>query len=255
MDLSEQTVFVTGATAGMGEAIARLFHRNGARIIAVGRREDRLHALVEELGERVFAIAMDVGDEDAVDRGLATIPAAFSNITILINNAGYALGLGRAQEADLGDWHSMIHTNIKGVVNCTHKILPGLVARNKGHVITVGSIAGSYPYPGGNVCGGTKAFTHQFSLNLKADLLGTRVRATSFEPGMTQTEFGTVRMKGDKKTADKNYQGLTPMTADNIADIVYYIATLPEHINVNLIEIMPTQQSFAGYAFDREDKK
>lgn len=251
----EHTVVVTGASAGMGEATARRFAADGAKVIAVGRRAERLAVLAGDAAGNgaIHPLPLDIRDESAVRQAFSSLPGDFADVTVLINSAGLALGLGKVPDTELDDWQVMIDTNIKGVVHCTHALLPGMVERNCGHVINVGSIAGSYPYPGGNVYGATKAFTHQFSLNLKADLLGTNVRVTSFEPGMTRTEFATVRFKGDAETAAKNYQGVEPLTADDVADLIAYIVYLPTRVNINTIEIMPLQQAFAGYAFDRRD--
>ncbi len=250
-DLAQSVALVTGATAGMGAAIARRFVREGARVVLAGRRDDRLRALGSELGERALALPLDVRDRAAVARAVAGLPADFAAVDILVNNAGLALGLAGAAEAEIDDWQTMVDTNVTGVLNCTHSLLPGMVARNRGHVITIGSVAADTPYPGGNVYGATKAFVRQFSFNLKADLLGTDVRVTCVEPGMTRTEFAEVRFKGDTARADQGYHGIDYMTADDIADVVCYIAALPSRVNVNLIQLMPPQQGYAGYAFDR----
>ena len=250
-DLSNCVVLVTGATAGMGEAIARRFVKEGARVVLTGRREDRLRALAEELGERTLAVPLDVRDRAAVNAAIAGLPADFAEVDILVNNAGLALGLDGAAESEMDDWEVMVDTNVKGVLYCSRALLPGMVARNRGHVINIGSVASDTPYPGGNVYGASKAFVRQFSLNLKADLLGTDVRVSCVEPAMTKTEFAEVRFKGDTERAEAGYQGVDYMTADDIADVVFYIAALPTRVNVNLIQLMPPQQAFAGYAFDR----
>ena len=246
------TVFVTGASSGFGAAVARRFATAGARIVAAARRADRLKDLAAELGPRVLTVRLDVRDRSAVAETVAGLPQEFAQVDVLVNNAGLALGLNPAQDADLDDWDQMIDTNCKGLVYCTRAILPGMVARRRGHVINLGSVAGSYPYPGGNVYGGTKAFVHQFSLNLRSDLHGTRVRVTCVEPGMADTEFSTVRFSGDRAKADAVYAGMQPMTADDIAESIYWAATLPEHVNVNTIELMATAQSFAPFQVARD---
>jgi len=246
------TVFVTGASSGFGAAVARRFATAGARIVAAARRADRLKDLAAELGPRVLTVTLDVRDRSAVAETVAGLPQEFAQVDVLVNNAGLALGLNPAQDADLDDWDQMIDTNCKGLVYCTRAILPGMVARRRGHVINLGSVAGTYPYPGGNVYGGTKAFVHQFSLNLRSDLHGTRVRVTCVEPGMADTEFSTVRFSGDRAKADAVYAGMQPMTADDIAESIYWAATLPEHVNVNTIELMATAQSFAPFQVARD---
>jgi len=246
------TVFVTGASSGFGAAVARRFATAGARIVAAARRADRLKDLAAELGPRVLPVTLDVTDRNAVAETVAGLPQEFAQVDVLVNNAGLALGLNPAQDADLDDWDQMIDTNCKGLVYCTRAILPGMVARRRGHVINLGSVAGTYPYPGGNVYGGTKAFVHQFSLNLRSDLHGTRVRVTCVEPGMADTEFSTVRFSGDRAKADAVYAGMQPMTADDIAESIYWAATLPEHVNVNTIELMATAQSFAPFQVARD---
>jgi len=251
-DLSSTTVFITGATSGFGAATARRFAADGARVVATGRRRDRLDALARELDAPVHMLELDVRDRAAVEKAVASLPADFANIDVLVNNAGLALGLGPAHEVAMEDWEQMIDTNIKGLLYCTRTILPGMVERNRGHVINLGSVAGTYPYPGGNVYGGTKAFVHQFSLNLRSDLLGKNVRVTSVEPGMAETEFSEVRFKGDKGKASEVYKGVKAMSPDDIANVIHFVATCPPHLNVNTIELMPTQQAFAPFAVHRE---
>ena len=246
------TVFVTGASSGFGAAVTRRFATAGARIVAAARRADRLKDLAAELGPRLLPVTLDVRDRSAVAETVAGLPQEFAQVDVLVNNAGLALGLNPAQDADLDDWDQMIDTNCKGLVYCTRAILPGMVARRRGHVINLGSVAGTYPYPGGNVYGGTKAFVHQFSLNLRSDLHGTGVRVTCVEPGMADTEFSTVRFSGDRAKADAVYAGMQPMTADDIAESIYWAATLPEHVNVNTIELMATAQSFAPFQVARD---
>ena len=251
-DAAQMIVLVTGATAGFGEATARRFVREGHKVIISGRRAERLAALADELGEVVYPAQFDVQDRAAVVAAIEGLPDAFAEIDVLVNNAGLALGLDPAQSADLADWDTMIDTNIKGLTYCTRAVLPGMMARKRGHIINLGSVAGSYPYPGGNVYGATKAFVHQFSLNLRADLHGSDVRVTSVEPGLAETEFSLVRFKGDKDKSKGPYQGLDPLTGDDIADIIYYAATSPAHVNINRIEVMPVRQSFSMFAFARE---
>lgn len=240
-------VLVTGATAGFGLAIARRFAADGASIIAVGRRQERLAALAAELGaDRVHALALDVADRRAVEAGIAGLPAAFAAVDLLVNNAGLARGLDPAQSADLDDWDAMVDTNVKGLMYMTRAVLPGMVARDAGHIVNIGSTAGEWPYPGGNVYGATKAFVRQFSLNLRADLFGTRVRVTDIEPGLVGgTEFSSVRFKGDDAKAAGVYAGTEPLTPEDIADAVHWVATRPVRVNVNTLQVMPVAQSFA----------
>jgi 3-hydroxy acid dehydrogenase / malonic semialdehyde reductase len=245
------TVFVTGASSGFGAAVARRFAADGARVIASARRVERLEALTSEFGARILPLALDVRDRAAVAAAVAGLPAEFEAVDLLVNNAGLALGLNPAQDADLDDWDQMIDTNCKGLAYCTRAILPGMVARGRGHVINLGSVAGTYPYPGGNAYGGTKAFVHEFSLNLRSDLHGTGVRVTCVEPGMADTEFSLVRFAGDQGKADNVYAGMQPLTADDIAESIHWAATLPQHVNVNTIELMPTAQSFAPFQVAR----
>ena len=246
-------VFVTGASSGFGAAVARRFAADGARVVAAARRADRIRDLAAELGPQVLPLTLDVSDRAAVAAAVAGLPSEFAAIDLLVNNAGLALGLNPAQDADLDDWDQMIDTNCKGLVYCTRAILPGMVARGAGHVINLGSVAGSYPYPGGNVYGGTKAFVHQFSLNLRSDLHGTGVRVTSVEPGMADTEFSLTRFSGDQAKADAVYAGMQPLTPDDIAESIHWAATLPAHVNVNTIELMATAQSFAPFQVARDN--
>jgi len=247
-----RTVLVTGASSGFGTSIARRFTADGARVVIAARRGDRIAALAHELGDRAHAFELDVRDRAAVDRAIAAIPPAFAEIDVLVNNAGLAKGLEPAQRATVDDWDQMVDTNCKGLMYVTRAVLPGMVARGRGHVINIGSVAGSYPYPGGNVYGASKAFVHQFSLNLRSDLHGTGVRVTSVEPGMADTEFSTVRFGGDKEQADAVYAGMQPLTADDIAEAIYWAAAQPPHVNVNRIELMATAQSFAPFQVARE---
>jgi len=244
-------VLVTGATAGFGAAMARVFVKNGHQVIAAGRRVERLEALAAELGPNLLPLKLDVTDKAAITAALASLPAAWQEIDVLINNAGLALGVKGAQESSLEDWETMISTNCTGLVTITHALLPGMVQRGRGTIINLGSVAGAYPYPGGNVYGATKAFVEQFTLNLRADLIGTGVRATNIAPGLCGgTEFSNVRLKDDAAAA-KVYEGTTPLTAEDIANTAFWIATLPQHINVNSIELMPTCQGFSPFALKR----
>jgi 3-hydroxy acid dehydrogenase/malonic semialdehyde reductase len=245
-------VFITGATAGFGIEMARTFVAHGHRVIATGRRADRLTELATELGEALLPCEMDVTSKTSIQSALAGLPSAWQDIDILINNAGLALGLEPAHQANADDWNTMIETNCTGLVTVTNLVLPRMVARGSGMVINLGSIAGRYPYPGGNVYGATKAFVDQFTLNLRADLLGTGVRATNLAPGLCGgTEFTNVRFKGDDAAAAKVYAGTVPLTATDIAQAAYWVATLPAHVNINYLEMMPTCQAFAPLAVKR----
>jgi 3-hydroxy acid dehydrogenase/malonic semialdehyde reductase len=249
-------VLVTGASSGFGAEIARRFARDGHRILAAGRRVDRLETLRAELGaERLFVLPLDVRDGAAVAQAIAGLPPDLAAIDLLVNNAGLALGLEPAHEASLDDWNQMVDTNCKGLMTTTRAVLPGMVARNRGHVVNLGSTAASWPYAGANVYGATKAFVHQFSLNLRSDLNGTRVRVTVVEPGLVGgTEFSNVRFHGDDARAAQAYAGADALTPGDIADTVFWVATLPERVNINLVEMMPVSQSFAGYTISRTTK-
>lgn len=247
-----KTALVTGATSGIGEACARAFIDAGWRVIGTGRRAERLDALKAELGADTFhAAVFDVRDEAARDAALTALPAEFAGIDCLVNNAGLALGTEPAQSASLESWKTMIDTNVTALVSLTHKLLPALVER-KGAIVNLSSVAATYPYTGGNVYGGTKAFVHQFSLGLRSDLAGTGVRVTSIEPGMVETEFTLVRTGGNQQASDNLYGGANPMTAEDIAGTVLWVATLPAHLNINTLELMPVSQSFAGFQVARE---
>ncbi len=246
--------FVTGATAGFGAAIARRLIRDGARVVATGRREERLQALRGELGERLLAVPLDVRDRDAVERAFRELPPEFAEVDVLVNNAGLALGLQKAQDAAIADWDVVVDTNVKGLLYCTRAALTGMVARDRGHIVNLGSIAAEFPYPGGNVYGATKAFVYQFSLNLRADLLGTKVRVTDIEPGLCGgTEFSTVRFGGDRAKADAVYAGTEPLTAEDIADTVSWVVSRPTHVNINAISMMPVCQAFGPLAVKRSE--
>jgi 3-hydroxy acid dehydrogenase/malonic semialdehyde reductase len=245
-------VFVTGASAGFGAAVARAFVKGGHRVVAAARRQERLDSLAAELGAALFPLELDVRDRAAVEAVPGRLPEEFAAVDVLVNNAGLALGLEPAQRANLDDWHTMIDTNCTGLVTVTRALLPGMVERNRGHIVNLGSVAASYPYAGGNVYGATKAFVRQFSLNLRADLAGTALRVTDVEPGLCGgTEFSNVRFKGDDAKAAGVYQNVQPLTAEDIADSIYWIATRPAHVNINTIELMPVAQSFAGPSIHR----
>ena len=245
-------VFITGASAGFGAAMARTFVQNGHQVVLAARRKERLEALAAELGDSALPVAMDVTDKTSIEEALSMLPQSWRQIDVLINNAGLALNTLPAHEVPLEDWETMIDTNVRGLVTMTHAILPGMVQRGTGLVINLGSVAGHYPYPGGNVYGATKAFVEQFTLNLRADLVGTGVRATNIAPGLCGgTEFSNVRFHGDDAKAAKVYEGTVPLTAEDIAATAYWIATLPPHVNVYLIELMPTCQGFAPFNVQR----
>ncbi|MGG2142169.1 bifunctional NADP-dependent 3-hydroxy acid dehydrogenase/3-hydroxypropionate dehydrogenase YdfG [Symbiopectobacterium sp. RP] len=246
-------IFVTGATAGFGTAITRKFIQAGHRVIASGRRQDRLDALKAELGESVYTVTFDVRDRQSVESAIAALSADWRNVDVLVNNAGLALGLEPAYNTQLDDWETMIDTNNKGLVYMTRAVLPEMVKRNQGHVINIGSTAGNWPYAGGNVYGATKAFVRQFSLGLRADLFGTQVRVTNIEPGLVGgTEFSSVRFKGNEDKVSKTYDNTQPLTAEDVAEAVFWVATLPAHVNINTLEMMPVSQSYAGLSVHRD---
>jgi 3-hydroxy acid dehydrogenase / malonic semialdehyde reductase len=250
-DLQDRIALVTGATSGIGAACVDALIAAGARVVAAGRRAERLQALADRHGDRLLPLVLDVRDRAAIDAAIAGLSPAFSAIDVLVNDAGLALGLEPAQRASLDEWEQMIDTNCAGLVTVTRAVLPGMVARDRGHVVNVGSVAGSYPYPGGNVYGATKAFVRQFPLNLKADLLGTRVRATSIEPGMVDTEFSRVRFGGDEGRAKQVYEGMQPLSAADVADAILWCVTRPPHVNVNALELMPVAQAFSAFSVKR----
>ena len=252
LDPKSLTVFVTGATSGFGEAVCRRFAQAGARVIATGRRAERLDRLQKSIGKRCHVAVFDVRDRAAVEKAVADLPADFRNVNIAVANAGLALGLQPAHETEMADWEEMVDTNIKGLLYTVRALLPGMVARDEGHVILIGSVAGDYPYPGGNVYGATKAFVKQFALNLRADLLGKNVRVTSIEPGMAETEFSLVRFRGDEDKAKTPYKGLQPMSADDIAETIFWSCTLPRHLNINRMQMMPVMQAFSPFAIHRK---
>lgn len=248
-----KTILVTGATAGFGAAFARRFIRDGHRVIATGRRAERLETLRTELGDCLLVASFDMRDTQAVADFVASLPEGWREIDVLVNNAGLALGLSPAWEASLDEWDQMIDTNIRGLVHMTRAILPGMVARNNGLIINLGSIAGAYPYPGGNVYGGSKAFVRQFSLNLRADLVGLNVRVTDIEPGLVGgSEFSAVRFGGDTEKAAAVYAGTQPLMPEDIAETAAWLVSLPPHVNINTIEMMPTCQAPAALAVRRK---
>jgi serine 3-dehydrogenase len=248
-----KTVMITGATSGFGAATARRFARSDWRVVANGRRAERLQTLADEFGtDRVAIAVFDVRDAAAMDAALADLPEPFRGIDVLVNNAGLALGTAPAPRAKLDDWLTMIHTNVVGLVTITHTLLPTLIER-KGAILNLGSVAGSYPYAGGNVYGATKAFVRQFSLDLRSDLHGTGVRVTSIEPGMAETEFTLVRTGGDRAASDALYAGFQPLMSDDIADTLFWVATLPPHVNIDRLEVMPVNQSWAGFQVFRSE--
>ena len=247
-----KTIFITGATAGFGAECTRLFVSQGAKVVATGRRMERLDALKNELGDSIHTIHLDVQDQEAVESAVKNLPKPFSSIDILINNAGLALGLSSFQSLSISDIRQMVDTNIMGTMHCTHAILPQMIQRDSGHIVNLGSIAGTYPYPGGNVYGATKAFIEQFTLNLRSDLLGKNIRVTNIEPGMCETEFSVVRFGGDKAKADSVYEGMQSLSAADIANTILWTLTQPPHVNINRVEIMPIMQAFSAFAVHRK---
>lgn len=244
---------VTGASAGFGIAIVERLIADGYKVIGAARRFDKLQELAKRLGEDFYPLEMDVTDRSSVDRALASLPTSFEPISLLVNNAGLALGLDKAYEADFEDWLTMIETNVIGLAYVTRKLLPDMVERNHGLIVNLGSTAGTVPYPGANVYGSTKAFVKQFSLNLRADLAGTRIRVSNIEPGLCEgTEFSNVRFKGDDERAEKLYEGAHAIQPKDIAETVSWIASQPEHVNINRIEIMPTSQTFGAQPVYRD---
>jgi len=249
--MTDKTIFITGASSGFGAATAARFADAGWRVIACARRAERLHQLVARHGERVHVCAFDIRDAAAMQAVLDALPADFRGVDMLLNNAGLALGTLPAQRSDLAQWQQMIDTNITALVTLTRALLPTLIER-RGAIVNISSTASTYPYNGGNVYGGTKAFVSQFSLGLRSDLHGSGVRVTSLEPGMAQTEFTLVRTSGDQAAADTLYAGAHPITAQDIAETIWWIANLPPHLNVNRLEMMPVSQSFAGFQIARD---
>jgi NADP-dependent 3-hydroxy acid dehydrogenase YdfG len=249
----DKTVVITGATSGFGAACAHAFAKLGWRMVLTGRRSEVLSRLQSELAllTAVHVITLDVREREAVLAAFSSLPPEFAEVDLLVNNAGLALGLEPAHKASLDDWDTMVDTNVKGVMYCTRALLPGMVARNRGHVVNIGSVAGSWPYPGGNVYGASKAFVQQFSRNLRADLLGSAVRVTNIAPGMAETEFSKVRFKGDDEKAQRIYAGTEPLLPEDIADIVVWVSNLPARVNINSVEVMSVCQSWGPLAVHR----
>ncbi|MGI6656528.1 MAG: SDR family oxidoreductase [Desulfobulbus sp.] len=248
-----QTICITGATSGFGRACALRFAAEGRRLVLVGRRADRLEKIARDCAPAsVHAVQLDVRNRAEVEAMVRDLPEEFSAIDVLVNNAGLALGLECAAEADLDDWETMIDTNIRGLCVLTRCLLPGMVARNRGHIINMGSVAGTYPYPGSNVYGASKAFVRQFSRNLIADLIHTGIRVTNIEPGLAESEFSLVRFHGDQKRADAVYRGTAPLTPEDIAEIAHWVTTVPPHVNICSVEVMPVCQGCGPLAVHRE---
>lgn len=249
-----KTIFITGASSGFGEATARKFSSEGHRLILLARRREKLIDLAHQLGgeNKCHLISADVRDKEEVENALSGLPEEFGSIDVLVNNAGLALGLGPAEDASLKDWEIMVDTNIKGVIYLTKAVLPGMIRRGHGQIINIGSVAGSWPYPGGNVYGSTKAFVQQFSRNLRSDLSGKNIRVSLVEPGMSETEFSLIRFEGDQEKAKAVYHSMSPLSADDIAETVFWICSMPAHVNVNQIELMPIAQAWAPFSVYRD---
>jgi 3-hydroxy acid dehydrogenase/malonic semialdehyde reductase len=247
--IQNQIVLITGASSGIGAACARSFAAAGAKLILAARRLDRLEELADQLTKAyavpIHVVALDVSDRPQVESTLQSLPPDWQNIDILVNNAGLSRGLDKLHEGDIQDWEEMIDTNVKGLLYVTRAVLPGMVSRNRGHVLNLGSIAGHQTYPGGNVYCASKAAVRALSEGLKMDLLGTAVRISSVDPGMVETEFSQVRFHGDTERAGKVYQGVTPLSAEDIADVVLFCATRPSHVNINEVILMPVDQASA----------
>ena len=246
-------VFVTGATSGYGRATAQAFIRSGAKVVGTGRRENRLQELKKDWGENFLPLNFDVSKRTEVESAIQSLPEGFREVDVLVNNAGGAIGLDPAPTADLDDWDAMVDINVKGVIYCTRLLLPGMVERKRGHIINLGSVAAEFPYPGGNVYGAVKAFVHQFSYNLRSDLVGTGVRVTDIQPGLTSdTEFSKVRFKGDEEKAAAVYKGVKALSADDVAETIHWVATRPQHVNINVVQLMATAQAWGPFAIHRQ---
>lgn len=246
MAADKRVICVTGATSGIGRATAVRFVKEGWRVIAAGRRAERLDELAAEFGGSVLPLKLDVSDKAAVAEAFASLPEAFAPIDVLVNNAGGAHGLDKAMEASLDDWETMIDVNIKGLLYCTKAVLHSMVERGSGHIINIGSVASYTAYAGANVYGGAKAFVAQFTRNLRSDLHGTGVRATDIQPGLLESEFSLVRLKGDAAKADAVYAGAEPLTPEDLADIIHYVTCVPPHVDIELVRVKPVCQSDAG---------
>ncbi|MEI2577871.1 SDR family oxidoreductase [Scytonema sp. PRP1] len=248
LSVENQIVLITGASSGIGAACAKVFANAGAKLILAARRLERLQELVETRhfsSVQFHLLQLDVSDRSAVQSAISTLPPAWSDIDILINNAGLSRGLDKLHEGDIQDWEEMIDTNIKGLLYLTRYVVPGMVKRDRGHVVNIGSIAGHQTYPNGNVYCGTKAAVRAISEGLKQDLLGTPIRVSSVDPGMVETEFSEVRFHGDSDRAKKVYQGVTPLTPDDVADVIFFCVTRPSHVNINEVILMPVDQASA----------
>lgn len=254
-----KTAMITGATSGFGRATAELFAKNGYDLVITGRRFDRLDSVKKELEHhtrvRVHAVVLDVSDRLAVQKAAEEILEAFGSIDVLVNNAGLALGMEPAHKADLSDWEEMVDTNIKGLMYCTRALLPAMAEKKSGHIVNIGSIAGTYPYPGGNAYGASKAFVKQFSRNLRSDLIGTGVKVTNIEPGLAETEFSIVRFKGDRDKAAKVYENTEPLVAEDIAQTVFWVVSTPSRVNINSVEIMPVCQAWGPLSVTRKESQ
>lgn len=251
--MTSRTAFITGASVGIGRATAKVLAEQGYQLVLLARRAEKLEALAAELSTPAHLIACDINDHAALDEALASIPDAFRNPDVLVNNAGLALGLKSADQTDWLDWQTMIQTNCLSLAYLTRQILPLMVARNQGHIINLGSIAGRYPYQGGNVYGATKAFVEQFSRNLRTDVLGKKIRVTNLSPGIIgNTEFSLVRFHGDESAANAVYDSCEALTPEDIAECIRWVVTLPAHVNINELEVMPTCQAAGGLAIARD---
>ncbi len=252
----KKTIFITGATSGFGRACAVRFATEGWQLVITGRRFERLQEICDQFPQTpIHAVQLDVCDRDATKKVINSLPEDFSAIDVLLNNAGLALGLEGADKADLTDWETMIDTNIKGLCYLTRYILPTMVKRNQGHIVNMGSVAGTYPYPGGNAYGATKAFVKQFSKNLLTDLVQTGIRVTNIEPGLAQSEFSIVRFRGNRSEADNVYKGTQPLTPEDIAEIVHWTTSMPAHVNINTVEVMPVCQSCGPLVIHKKEKQ
>lgn len=248
------SVFITGASSGFGASCAERFGRERWPLVLVARRTERLHDLKQQLDKQtaVHTIALDIRDRGAVQNAIRDLPEPFNQVEILVNNAGVGIGAGKVQDGDLDDWEVTIDTNIKGLLYCTRAILPAMISSNRGHIINVGSIAGSWPYPEGNIYAATKAFVNHFSRLLKADLHGTGIRVTNIEPGLAETEFAEVRFKGDEQKAEEFYKNVNALSPEDIAEAIYWTATMPARVNVTSIEVMPTVQNWGSFRIHKD---